>query len=88
MYIYLKFKTYKFKTGVSQQTVGAILNVLSGDEEKPVAFSSRQLRGPEVRYSVTEPESVAIVAALYHFVYYLHGTHVKTAAGPSRESAV
>ncbi len=56
--------------------VGACLHVLREEYELPVAFFSRQLRGAKHHYSVTELESLAIVAALIHFKYYLYGVPV------------
>ena len=38
-----------------------------------MAFYSRQLQGAEHHYSVTELESLAIVAAVKHFEFYLYG---------------
>ena len=44
-------------------------------EEHPVAFASRALRGPELRYAPTEGECFAVVHFIEHFRPYLHGTH-------------
>ncbi len=46
------------------------------EDEFPVAFFSRQLRGAEKNYSVTELETLAIVAAVLHFDFYLYGAPV------------
>ncbi len=53
--------------------LGAVLNVIRGDEVLPVAFWSRQLRGAEVNFSITELESLAIVASVEYFLGYLYG---------------
>ena len=54
-------------TDTSGGGVGAYLHVRRKDQELPVAFFSRQLQGGEKNYSVTELESLAIVAAIKHF---------------------
>ncbi len=45
--------------------------------ELPAAFYSRQLRGAESRYSVTELESLAILESLRHFDHYVYGAEVR-----------
>ncbi len=42
-------------------------------EEIPVAFFSRQLRGAERHYSITELQSLAVVSVICHFESYLYG---------------
>ena len=39
----------------------------------PVAIYSRQLRGPEQRYTATELEALALVSMIKHFAHYLWG---------------
>ncbi len=63
-------------TDASGDGVGACLHVVREDVELPVAFYSRQLRGAEKNYSVTELETLAIVSAVKHFEYYLYGRAV------------
>ena len=48
--------------------------------EMPTAFYSRQLRGPERRYSATEIEALVVVTSVKHFAHYLWGVkfHVIT----------
>lgn len=41
-----------------------------------MAFYSRQLRGPELRYSISEKEALAVVSSLDHFDCYLYGRSV------------
>ncbi len=60
-------------TDASGVGVGAVLNIIKNGVEVPVAFYSRQLRGAELRYSVTELESLAIVCSIDHFTHYLYG---------------
>ncbi len=63
-------------TDVSGGGVGECLHVLRDRLELPVAFYSRQLRGAEKTYSVTELETLAIVAAIFQFDFYLYGSEV------------
>ena len=64
---------YTLHTDASVLGLGAVLNVSRDGKEKPVAFFSRQLRCAEKRYSATELEALAVVAAVDHFLPYLHG---------------
>ena len=52
---------------------GAVLDVSRDGKEKPGAFFSRHLRCAEKRYSATELEALAVVAAVDHFLPYLYG---------------
>ncbi|MGR0272066.1 Ty3/Gypsy family RNase HI domain-containing protein, partial [Klebsiella pneumoniae] len=45
-----------------------------GDPILPVAFASRVLQPPEVKYSTIEKELLAIVWSTHHFKPYLYGT--------------
>ncbi len=57
----------------SSNGVGAVLSVRRTDELLPVAFYSRQLRGAQSNYSAQELECLAVVEAIKHFSFYLHG---------------
>ncbi len=63
-------------TDASGMGIGECLHVVREGDELPVAFFSRQLRGAEKRYSVTELESLAIVAVVAHFNVYLERAKV------------
>ncbi len=64
---------YILYTDVSGDGIGGCLHVRCGDEELPVTFFSCQLRPPEKNYSVTELESLAIVASVKHFDRLTYG---------------
>ncbi len=44
--------------------------VQNGDEH-PIAYASRQLTKPEIKYYTTEKEALAIVYVIKHFKHYL-----------------
>jgi len=52
--------------------LGPVLNVIREGEKIPVAFYSRQLRRPELNYSATELEALAVVCAVNHFTHFLY----------------
>lgn len=55
------------QTDASGIGLGEVLSVLRDGEELPVAFYSRKLQPRERRYSATELEGLAVVAAVHHF---------------------
>ena len=48
--------SYRLQMDASGTGIGAVLSVVRNDEEFPVAFYSRQLRGAELNYPATELE--------------------------------
>ena len=62
---------FLLQTDVSIRGLGAVLTVVRDGAEIPVAFYSRHLLPAETRYSATELEGLAVVAAVEHFSYYL-----------------
>ena len=64
-------------TDASARGVGGVLCVQRKEKELPVAFYSRQLRGPECRYSAIELEALAVVVTVGHFAHYLWGRRFK-----------
>ena len=66
--------SFTLHTDASGFGIGAYLHVTRDNEELPVAFFSRQLQDAERRYSITELETLAIVAAIKHFQFYIYGT--------------
>ena len=73
LHIPVSTDSFQIQRDASSLGVGAVLNVIRGDRELPVAFFSRPLRGAEHRYSATELEALAVVAAIQHFLPHLHG---------------
>ena len=62
---------FVLQTDASQIGLGAVLSVQRDGEELPVAFYSRKLQPRERKYSATELEGLAVVAAVSHFDAYL-----------------
>ena len=69
----LPVPTDKFllQTDASGVGLGAVLSVVRGGVELPVAFYSKKLLPRERRYSASELEGLAVVAAVNHFQPYL-----------------
>ena len=67
-------------TDASGKGVRGVYYVHRKDKLLPTAFYSRQLRGPERRFSATEIEALATVTSIKHFAHYLCGAkfHVIT----------
>ena len=64
---------FSLVTDASGLGIGGVLQVKRDEQWKPAAYFSRQLRGPEQRYSATEMEALAVVETVKHFNYYLYG---------------
>ena len=62
---------FVLQTDASGVGLGAVLSVQREGQELPVAFYSRKLQPRERRYSATELEGLAVVAAVSHFDAYL-----------------
>ena len=67
--------TFSLVTDASGLGIGGVLQVQRDGKWEAAAFHSRQLRGPEQRYSVTELEALA--STIEHFGYYLYGRSFK-----------
>ena len=65
--------SFQVETDASDHTLFATLN----QKGRPVAFFSRTLTGPELKYSLVEKEAAAIVEAVCKWKHYLTGKHFK-----------
>ena len=63
--------SFILQTDASGTGLGAILSVTREGLEYPVAYFSRKLKDREKRYSASELEGLAVVAAVLHFDTYL-----------------
>ncbi len=64
---------FVLESDASSTGVGAVLSVVRKDENVPVAFFSKQLRGAQTRYSAQELEGLGVFEAIRHFAYFLYG---------------
>ncbi len=62
------------ETDASDFAVGACLYQIEDGQQRPIAYRSRKLSGPEERYEVHDKELLAIVEALQDWRPYLAGT--------------
>ena len=60
-------------TDASDLAIGAVLQQWSGGMWKPLAFFSKRLRKPELKYSAFDKELLALYLAVKHFHYFLEG---------------
>ena len=67
----------QLKVDVSAFGLGAVLLQGSGDDVRPIAYTSRTLTDVERRYSQTEREALAVVWACERFHIYLFGQEFK-----------
>jgi hypothetical protein len=61
----------------SNYGVGAVLVQKHGDEEHVVAYASRLLSNPEINYSVSEKECLALVWSVRKFQSYIWGLKIR-----------
>lgn len=62
-------------TDASDYAVGAVLQQSVNGVTVPLAFFSKKLRSPEVKYSTFDRELLALYLGVRHFRYYLEGRH-------------
>jgi len=64
----------KVETDASDGALGCIYSQLFEDGWHPVAFYSRQFKGPEINYGTPDKEMYSIVEAFRHWRHYLEGS--------------
>ncbi|UYV77590.1 K02A2.6-like, partial [Cordylochernes scorpioides] len=64
-------------TDASGIAVGACLQQEVNGTVRPIAYYSKRLTGPEIRYSTIENEAYAVVLSLQHFEHLLAGSRVE-----------
>lgn len=62
---------FEVHTDASSYGVGGMLTQTIDGKERPVAYMSKSLTGPERNYSVTEREALAVITALEYWRCYL-----------------
>ena len=69
-------KAYRLTTDASTIAMGAVLERLDGTKVKGVVgYFSKSVTPTQANYPIGELELLAIIEALEHFRYYLHGHH-------------
>ena len=66
-------KPFILRTDASEKGVGAVLMQEFDGEKFPIAYASKKLQPAQVRYSVIEKESYAVVWGVQKFEPYLYG---------------
>ena len=67
-------KAFTVDTDASDYGIGGVLSQKNEqNREQPVAYFSRTLSKPELRYAVTRKEMLAVVESLKHFRFYVLG---------------
>jgi RNase H-like domain found in reverse transcriptase/Reverse transcriptase (RNA-dependent DNA polymerase)/Chromo (CHRromatin Organisation MOdifier) domain/Integrase zinc binding domain/Integrase core domain/Aspartyl protease len=67
-------KQSRVDTDASDQALGACLSQQGEDGKwRPVSYHSRKFSSPEIRYSTSDKELLAIVDAMKHWKHYLEG---------------
>ena len=64
----------RMETDASKSGLGAILSQLFDGRWNPIAFFSRQFKGPELNYGTPDQEMMAIVESFKHWRHYLEGS--------------
>ena len=65
-------KPFFLSTDASNTHVGGVLNQEQSDGTiAAIGYFSRKLKGPEIRYSTTDKEALAVVLSCRHFQHYL-----------------
>ena len=64
---------YILDTDASDVSIGAVLSQIQDSQEQVIAYASRTLSGPELNYSATRRELLAVVTYMKHFRMYLLG---------------
>lgn len=67
-------KPYNVTTDASGYAVGGVLSQGEIGKDLPIAYTSRVLRGPELKYEVYEKEALAVIHSVKTFRSYLYGT--------------
>ena len=65
-------KEMKLHCDASRVAIGGVLNQIYPDGERAIGYFSRKLRGPELNYSTTELEALAIFESVKFFNPYLY----------------
>ena len=62
------------ETNASKSGMGAILSQLFDGRWHPIAFFSRQFKGPKLNYRTPDQEIIAIIESFKYWRHYLEGS--------------
>ena len=69
-------KPYNITCDASGYAVGGVLSQGEIGKDRPIAYTSRVLRGPELAYEVYEKEALAIIHSVKTFRSYIYGRKI------------
>lgn len=72
-------KEFIISCDASDGCIGGVLSQYSDEDPKqdrPIAYASRKLRGPEMHYSTTEKECLSVVFCLERFMEFVEGSEM------------
>ncbi|KAL7291593.1 hypothetical protein TKK_0014634 [Trichogramma kaykai] len=67
---------YNITTDASGYAVGGVLSQGEPGKDRPIAYTSRALRGPELNYEVYEKEALAIIHSVEQFHSYIYNRKI------------
>lgn len=70
-------KEFIITCDASDECIGGVLSQFSDEDpkhDKPIAYASRKLRGPELHYDTTQRECLAVVFCVQKFLEYTEGS--------------
>lgn len=67
---------YNITTDASGFAVGGVLSQGPIGKDRPIAYTSRVLRGPELKYEIYEKEALAILHSVKKFRTYVYGRKI------------
>ena len=69
-------KPYNITTDASGYAVGGVLSQGEIGKDRPIAYTSRVFRGPELNYEVYEKEALANIHSVESFRSYVYGRKI------------
>lgn len=67
---------YNITTDASGYAIGGVLSQGPIGKDRPIAYTSRMLRGPKLNYEIYEKEAVSILHSVKKFRSYVHGRKI------------
>lgn len=68
-------RKFVIQCDASDHSIGGVISQMDEEgEDRPIAFTSRKLRGAELNYTTTEKECLAVIFSVEKFNQYVEGT--------------